>query len=60
MTLYFAYGSNMNRSAMTRRCPGARAIGTAVLEGYRFFVGLDGWVQSCQAPATPFMVCFGS
>jgi len=43
MTLYFAYGSNMNRSAMTRRCPGARAIGTAVLEGYRFFVGLDGW-----------------
>lgn len=43
MTLYFAYGSNMNRAAMKRRCPGARAMGPAVLEGYRFFVGLEGW-----------------
>jgi len=43
MTLYFAYGSNMNRAAMTRRCPNARAIGPATLEGYRFFVGLEGW-----------------
>jgi cation transport regulator ChaC len=43
MTLYFAYGSNMNRPAMKRRCPGARAMGPAVLEGYRFFVGLEGW-----------------
>ena len=23
--------------------PGARAIGPAILEGYRFFVGLEGW-----------------
>jgi cation transport regulator ChaC len=43
MTLYFAYGSNMNRAAMRRRCPGARAVGPAALEGYTFFVGLDGW-----------------
>ena len=43
MTLYFAYGSNMDRLAMKRRCPGARAVGPAVLEGYRFFVGVDGW-----------------
>lgn len=43
MTLYFAYGSNMNRADMRRRCPGARAIGPATLEGYRFFVGIDGW-----------------
>jgi hypothetical protein len=43
MTLYFAYGSNMNCSAMKRRCPGARAIGPGVLDGYRFFVGRDGW-----------------
>lgn len=43
MTLYFGYGSNMNRLAMERRCPGARAVGPAVLEGYRFFVGVDGW-----------------
>jgi cation transport regulator ChaC len=43
VTLYFAYGSNMNRPAMKRRCPGARAIGPAILEDYRFFVGLEGW-----------------
>ena len=43
MTLYFAYGSNMNRAAMRRRCPGARAIGPAMLAGHRFFVGIDGW-----------------
>ena len=43
MTLYFAYGSNMDRVAMKRRCPGAVAVGTAVLDGYRFFIGLDGW-----------------
>jgi hypothetical protein len=27
MTIYFAYGSNMDRSAMKRRYPGAHAIG---------------------------------
>jgi len=43
MTFYFAYGSNMHRASMTHRCPGARAIGPAMLNGYRFFVGLDGW-----------------
>ena len=43
MTLYFAYGSNINRAAMARRCPGARAIGQARLAGYKFFVGIDGW-----------------
>ncbi len=43
MTLYFAYGSNMNRAAMARRCPGARALGPALLERHKFFVGIDGW-----------------
>ncbi|HEY7230102.1 MAG TPA: gamma-glutamylcyclotransferase family protein [Pseudolabrys sp.] len=43
MTLYFAYGSNMNRPAMQRRCPGARVMGPAALDGYRFFVGIEGW-----------------
>jgi cation transport regulator ChaC len=43
MTLYFAYGSNIQRAAMARRCPAARAIGPAVLVGYEFFVGVDGW-----------------
>lgn len=43
MTRYFAYGSNMNRAAMKRRCPDARTLGPARLDGYRFFVGIDGW-----------------
>jgi hypothetical protein len=33
----------MDRAAMMRRCPGARALGTAVLVGHRFLIGLDGW-----------------
>jgi hypothetical protein len=43
MTVYFAYGANMNHAAMARRCPDARAIGPARLDGYRFFIGLEGW-----------------
>src|SRR5512144_2512794 len=49
MTLYFAYGANMHRLAMKRRCPSVRDVGPAVLNGYCFFVGLDGWgsVAAC-------------
>jgi hypothetical protein len=43
MTLYFAYGSNMQHAAMMRRCPTAHAIGPAALDGHSFFVGIDGW-----------------
>lgn len=43
MTLYFSYGSNMSRAAMRERRPGARAVGTAVLEGHCFYIGLEGW-----------------
>ena len=42
MTLHFAYGSNMCRAAMRRRCPGAIALGPAILEGWRFVVGIGG------------------
>lgn len=43
MTLYFAYGSNMHRAAMQARCPAARAVGPARLDGHAFFIGVDGW-----------------
>ena len=33
--LYFAYGMNTNTEEMAYRCPGARALGKAVLPGYR-------------------------
>ena len=35
---YFAYGSNMERAGMTERCPGARFVSTAVLDGHAFLV----------------------
>ena len=33
--LYFAYGMNTNKDEMAYRCPGARALGLSVLNGYR-------------------------
>lgn len=35
MTIYFAYGSNMNRRQMALRCPDADPIGPAILRGWR-------------------------
>ena len=34
--LYFAYGMNTNKEEMAYRCPGAVALGKALLPGYRF------------------------
>jgi gamma-glutamylcyclotransferase len=33
--LYFAYGMNTNKEEMAYRCPDARALGKALLPGYR-------------------------
>lgn len=33
--LYLAYGSNLSIEQMAFRCPGARVVGTAAIEGYR-------------------------
>lgn len=43
MTLHFAYGSNMSRPHMQARCPGATALGTATLAGWRFVINPDGY-----------------
>jgi gamma-glutamylcyclotransferase (GGCT)/AIG2-like uncharacterized protein YtfP len=45
MILYFAYGSNMDRAGMRRRAPGARALSTATLDGWRLLVMADGYVS---------------
>jgi gamma-glutamylcyclotransferase (GGCT)/AIG2-like uncharacterized protein YtfP len=45
MTLHFAYGSNMSRALMHRRCPGARALGPAQLDGWRFVITCDGYAS---------------
>jgi hypothetical protein len=43
MALHFAYGSNMSRSLMGSRCPGARALGIATLSGWRFVINPEGY-----------------
>jgi hypothetical protein len=47
--LHFAYGSNMSRALM-RRCPSARAVGPAVLEGHRFVITRDGYASVVRCP----------
>ena len=49
MTLYFAYGANMERAAMAKRCPGATARGVARLTGWRYVVA-DGYGSIAPAP----------
>jgi gamma-glutamylcyclotransferase (GGCT)/AIG2-like uncharacterized protein YtfP len=48
--LHFAYGSNMSRSLMQRRCPMAAALGTAELPGWRFIVNRDGYATVVPCP----------
>ena len=48
--LHFAYGSNMSRTLMHRRCPTAVAIGTARLDRWRFIVTRDGYASIVPAP----------
>jgi cation transport regulator ChaC len=50
MTLYFAYGSNMSRPLMRPRCPSARELGVARLDGHRFIVTGDGYASIVPAP----------
>src|SRR5882757_2357244 len=38
MTLYFAYGANMERVAMRARCSAAVALGPALLRGWRYII----------------------
>ena len=49
MTLYFAYGANMERDAMRRRCPGAAARGIARLRGWRYVIA-GGYGSVAPAP----------
>jgi gamma-glutamylcyclotransferase (GGCT)/AIG2-like uncharacterized protein YtfP len=45
MPLYFAYGSNLSTSQMTRRCPTCKTLKIGCLEGYRlaFNYYSSGW-----------------
>jgi hypothetical protein len=48
MPLYFAYGSNMDVSAMARRCPRSKALGLARLERHRLAVMREGWLTAVR------------
>jgi gamma-glutamylcyclotransferase (GGCT)/AIG2-like uncharacterized protein YtfP len=50
MTLHFAFGSNMSRKLMRRRCPGARALGPARLDGWRYIITCDGYASLVRDP----------
>lgn len=43
MTLYFAYGANMDPVHMAERCPVARHLGRASLPGHRFGIAAAGY-----------------
>jgi len=43
--LYFAYGSNMDRSVMRRHAPGAMPLGIAALAKHRFVITADGYAS---------------
>ncbi|MFL9824563.1 gamma-glutamylcyclotransferase family protein [Rhodoplanes sp. SY1] len=49
MTLCFAYGSNISRALMRRRCPTAREIGVGVLDGHAVIVNDDGYATVVPA-----------
>lgn len=50
MPLHFAYGSNMDRTAMAARCPGARAIGPARLPRHRPVIMPEGYASVARDP----------
>ena len=50
MPLYFAYGANMNREAMARRCPRSKALGRARLARHRLAVMREGWLTAVRDP----------
>ncbi|HWG04831.1 MAG TPA: gamma-glutamylcyclotransferase family protein, partial [Beijerinckiaceae bacterium] len=45
MPLVFAYGSNMDRGAMARRCPKSTALGRARLLRHRFVILPQGYAS---------------
>jgi gamma-glutamylcyclotransferase (GGCT)/AIG2-like uncharacterized protein YtfP len=51
-TVYFAYGSNMCRNQMARRCQGAESQGLALLSQHRFIINSRGYASVIPHPAS--------
>lgn len=53
---YFAYGSNLSKAQMARRCPDAKPKFTAILPNYRLiFTGWSRELKSSTASIRPFI-----
>ena len=50
MPLYFAYGSNMDQTAMLRRCPASKLLGAARLVRHRFIITREGYASVLRDP----------
>lgn len=50
MPLYFAYGSNMDETAMAKRCPKSTSISPAVLHRHRIAMMAEGYVTIIRDP----------
>ncbi|MEE2681551.1 MAG: gamma-glutamylcyclotransferase family protein [Planctomycetota bacterium] len=49
---YFAYGANLDRAAMARRCPGARVRQRAVLADHALVAMREGWLSIAPRPGS--------
>ena len=52
MTLYFAYGSNMDLAQMSDRCERSATIGVATLPSHRFIINTRGVATVVPDPAS--------
>jgi cation transport regulator ChaC len=50
MIRYFAYGSNMDRAQMARRCSGAVPLAKAKLDNWRFLITTAGFASMAPEP----------
>lgn len=53
---YLAYGSNLSRVQMAHRCPDARIVGTAVLEGWKLKFRLYATIEPEADSKVPVLV----
>ncbi|NLY43363.1 MAG: gamma-glutamylcyclotransferase [Clostridiaceae bacterium] len=54
--LYVAYGSNMNKSQMSRRCPGAKVLGKTYLENWTLTLPHYANIERYNGKKTPALV----
>lgn len=55
-TKYIAYGSNLNLKQMAIRCPTAKPVGTAMLEGWQLIFKSVATLEPCEGAVTPIAI----